>query len=99
VKTILLLFFLIIFSLDIFFKTVSQFPSLLETPYQPPPPFACFYEGVLPPTHLLPPPHPWFSYTGASSLHRTKDLFSHWCMTRPSSATYMQLEPYVLIFW
>jgi hypothetical protein len=23
-----------------------------------------------------------------SSLHRTKDLSSHWCLTRPSSATY-----------
>jgi hypothetical protein len=23
-----------------------------------------------------------------SSLHRTKDLFSHQCLTRPSSATY-----------
>jgi hypothetical protein len=23
-----------------------------------------------------------------SSLHRTKDLSFHWCMTRPSSATY-----------
>jgi hypothetical protein len=23
-----------------------------------------------------------------SSLHRTKDLSSHWCLRRPSSATY-----------
>ena len=29
-----------------------------------------------------------FPYTGASSLHRTKGLFSHWCLTRPSSVTY-----------
>jgi hypothetical protein len=29
-----------------------------------------------------------FSYTGASSLHRTKGLSSHWWLTRPSSATY-----------
>jgi hypothetical protein len=28
-----------------------------------------------------------FPYTGSSSLHRTKGLFSHWCPTRPSSAT------------
>ena len=29
-----------------------------------------------------------FPYTGAFSLHRTKGLSSHWCSTRPSSATY-----------
>jgi hypothetical protein len=29
-----------------------------------------------------------FPYTGALSLHRTKGLSSHWCQTRPSSATY-----------
>jgi hypothetical protein len=45
-------------------------------------PLLCFYEGVPAPTHsclttlaLL--------YTGASSLHRTKDLPSHWCQIRP----------------
>ena len=27
-------------------------------------------------------------YTGASNPHRTKGLSSHWCPTRPSSATY-----------
>jgi hypothetical protein len=27
-------------------------------------------------------------YTGASNLHRTKDLSSHWCPTTLSSATY-----------
>jgi hypothetical protein len=29
-----------------------------------------------------------FPYTGASSLHRTKDFSSHWCLRGPSSATY-----------
>jgi hypothetical protein len=29
-----------------------------------------------------------FPYTGASSLHKTKSLSSHWCPTRPSSTTY-----------
>jgi hypothetical protein len=38
-----------------------------------------------PPTYL---PDLAFPYTGASSLHSTKDLSSHWCPTRPSSATY-----------
>jgi hypothetical protein len=33
-------------------------------------------------THLASP------YVGASSLHRTKGLSFHWCLTRPSSATY-----------
>jgi hypothetical protein len=30
-----------------------------------------------------------FPYTGALGLHRTEGLFSHWCPTRPSSATYL----------
>jgi hypothetical protein len=29
-----------------------------------------------------------FSYSEESSLHKTKCLSSHWCLTRPSSATY-----------
>ena len=29
-----------------------------------------------------------FPYTRESSLHRTKGLSSHWCLTRPSSASY-----------
>jgi hypothetical protein len=29
-----------------------------------------------------------FPYTGVSSLRRTKGVSSHWCQTRPSSATY-----------
>jgi len=29
-----------------------------------------------------------FPYTGASSLGRTKGFSSHWCPTKPSSATY-----------
>jgi hypothetical protein len=29
-----------------------------------------------------------FPCTGASNLHWMKGLFSHWCPTRPSSATY-----------
>jgi hypothetical protein len=55
-----------------------------------------FYPSPLPlllwgcsPTH--PPTHSHFtvltfSYTGALSLHRTKQLSSHWCVMRPSSA-------------
>jgi hypothetical protein len=31
---------------------------------------------------------PEFPYTGALSLHRAKGLSSHWCLIRPSSATY-----------
>ena len=29
-----------------------------------------------------------FPYTGASSLHRTKGIPSHWCQIKPSFATY-----------
>ena len=37
----------------------------------------CFYEGALPPTHTLLPSPLTFHYTGALSLHRTKDLSSY----------------------
>jgi hypothetical protein len=47
----------------------------------------CLHEGVPSSTHPL-PAFP-FPYTGASSLHRTKGLFSHWCLKRPSSAIYV----------
>jgi hypothetical protein len=40
------------------------------------------------PTHPLPITSLAFHYAGSSSLHRTKGLFSHWCLTRQSSATY-----------
>jgi hypothetical protein len=29
------------------------------------------------------------SFSGASRFHKTKDLPSHWCQIRPSSATYV----------
>ena len=85
-------FFLIIwFLLDfafIYISTVIPFPvHLPQTPY---------------PIHLTPasmrvlphaPTHSHltvlaFPYTGASSLHRTKGIPSHWCQIRPSFATY-----------
>jgi hypothetical protein len=34
------------------------------------------------------PPSLAFPYTGALNLHRNKGFSSHWCPTRPSSATY-----------
>ena len=49
-------------------------------------PFPCFYDGVPTPTHLLTLDS--FALGHLSSLHRTKDLSFHLCMTRPSSATY-----------
>jgi hypothetical protein len=67
-KTILFFFFFLL--LDIFFIYISN-----VIPFQislPPgntlshPPSPCFYEGVPPPTHQLPPPHCQFPYTGVS---------------------------------
>ena len=53
-------------------------------------PSPCFSEGVSLPTHPLPPPPALaFPYLGALCLHWTKDLSSHWCQTRSSSATYV----------
>jgi hypothetical protein len=45
------------------------------------------YEGAPPSTYTC---HPAlaFPYTRALSLHGTKGLSSHWCPTRPTSATY-----------
>jgi hypothetical protein len=40
-----------------------------------------------PPTHSLLPAMV-FPYTGASNTLRPKGCSSHWCPTRPSSATY-----------
>jgi hypothetical protein len=62
-------------------------------------PFSGFPSGnpypiPLPPASIrVPPIHSHlpvlaFPYTGASSLHRNKGLPSHWCLTRPSFATY-----------
>ena len=55
-----------------------------------------YYEGVRPPTHSHFPTLAC-AYTGALNLHRTKDLSSHWCLTRPSSAIYA-LEPWDPLF-
>ena len=56
---------------------LSPFPgSLLETPYSIPPPSASMRVLPHPPTHSCLPTLA-FPYTGASSLHRTKDLPSH----------------------
>ena len=78
----LLTFFNWIFSLFTF-QMLSPFPV-----YPPPKntlphsPSPCFYVGVPPPTH------PLSTLGHLSSLYRTKDLFSNWCLTRTSSLTY-----------
>jgi len=52
-------------------------------------PLSFFYKCVPLPIHLpLPPYLPTPPYTGGYSLGRTKGFSSHWCPTRPSSATY-----------
>ena len=42
-----------------------------------------------------------FPFSRASSLHRTKGLSSHWCPTKPSSATYTagDMGPSMCIVW
>jgi hypothetical protein len=76
------------FFLDIFFiyiSNVSPSRSLLQNPPIPSP---CLYEGASPPTHSHPPVLA-FPYTGALNTLRPEGLSSHWCPTRPSSATYV----------
>ena len=82
----------------------SPFPvSPPQISYPPPPSLA----DVRKLPHL--PTHYCFSalafpYSGVLSLHWTKGLSSHWCPTRPSSATYAaramgSLHVYVLFGW
>lgn len=51
--------------------------------------------------HPFWPSHPAFPYTEASNPLRSKGRPSHWCPTRPSSATYATraLGPYMCILW
>jgi hypothetical protein len=78
-----MLFYLIF--IDIFFTCISNvipfpgFPS--ENPYTTPPPPA--YQPTQSSFPVIA-----FPYTGALSLLGTKGHLSHWCSSRPSSATY-----------
>ena len=84
----------IIIILGIFFIYMSNIVPFHSSPGPvnplPHPPFPCNYEDMPPPINPLPScPHsnsPVLGYP--SSFHRTKGLSSHWCLTRPSSATY-----------
>jgi hypothetical protein len=86
------IFFFTGYFLYLHFKCYSLAWSLPLKPLRNPlshPPSSYFYEGVPPPTHPLPPPCPQFPYTGASiQCSEDQTSFLHWCMTRPSSATY-----------
>jgi hypothetical protein len=79
--------------LDIFFIYISNvipfphFPNL-ETPYPIFPPPASMRVFLYPPTHSHIPTLSSPTLGHLFSLHRTKDLSSHWCLTRPFSATY-----------
>jgi hypothetical protein len=90
IHSIRIFFFFFYWILSLFIlEILSPFPvPPPEIPYLFSPPLASMRVFPHPPTHscfsvLV------FPYTGALSLHRTKGLFSHWCPTRPSSATYV----------
>ena len=68
-----------------FFVTPPQTPHLTFTLSSLP--FACRVLPHRPTLSVL--TDPAFPYAGASVLHRTKGLPSHWCQTRPSSGTYV----------
>jgi hypothetical protein len=75
--------------------------SPAQTPYSIPPPPAFMRVFTNPPTQSCYPTLA-FPYTGASCIHRTKGLSSHWCPTRQSSATYVAgpwVLPSVLFGW
>ena len=85
-------FSLLIFYLHFKCYFLSWFP-LQKPPI--PSSLPCFYEGVPSTTHPLPPPCPriLLHFTGASSLHRTMGLSSHWCLTR------LWVPPCLLFGW
>ena len=87
--------------LNLHFKCYPLFCPPRKSPSPSLPPSLCFYEGVPPPTHQLLPPGPGIPYTGASSLHRTEGLFSHWCLTTPLFATYVvgDMDPSTCTLW
>jgi hypothetical protein len=87
-------FFVFLFFYWIFYLYLKCYP-LSQSPLQklPIPSLSpCFYKGVPPHTQSLLPTCPqillhWGIHS--FSLHRTKVFSSSWCMTRPSSVTYV----------
>jgi hypothetical protein len=66
---------------------LSPFPVPLNPPSHPPSP-ASVRVFPHPPMHFCLPASHSPTLRHLSSLHRTKDLSSHWCLRRPSSAIY-----------
>jgi hypothetical protein len=70
------------------------------------PPLKNTFHLYAPPSPAHQPTHSHFlalasPHTEAYSLHRTKDLSSHWCPTRPSSAAYAAgaMSPIMCVLW
>ena len=66
--------------------------------------FKCYPESPLYPCPALQPTNSRFlslalPCTGAYNLHKTKDLSSHWWLTRPSSATYATRDTSSGMYW
>ena len=75
--------------LCIYISNISPFLSFPSRNFLSHPPFPASMRVLSHlPTHSCLPVFT-FPYSGASSLHRTKDFFSHRCPTRPSYATFV----------
>jgi hypothetical protein len=61
----------------------------------------CLYEVVLLPIYLLLSHSSSIPLCWALNHHKTKDLLSQWCQTRPSSATYVSeaMDPSMYTVW
>jgi hypothetical protein len=76
--------------------SISPLP---ETPYSFPPPPASMRVFLYPLNHSRPSALDSPTMGHLSSLYRTKDLSFHWCLTRPSSATYAAGACVLLGWW
>jgi hypothetical protein len=95
-------FFFLVYIFFIYISNIIPLPCFLtlgNTLSPPLSPSPCFYEGVPPLTHPLPPPSPWFPYTGASIEPSQDQRPPHIDARQGHPLLYTWMEPCVLLGW